>query len=298
MKKVILLLTFLVVGIIGWYLYSNHSTLEAKPHYVGQKSCAQCHQVQHKSHNNTLHPLIFFPVTSADQIVGDFEQNSPLVTFKKEEITHVVGTKWEQVYMRVIDGDHYPFTAKWMITTQKWVPYKVHNWKETPASTKCNGCHTTGYDSKTYEFNEYGVQCEACHGPASHHVAHQQMSHDTSCLLCHDEHEKFDEDIIVSQKSSVCGQCHSRGRTKTTDEAGKTTLFNFPLKYLPGQDINSSFKPTTPQTDKKNKNWWGNGISKNRHQEFADFSFSKHAKSLENLRNKPNPHGGEKMTTV
>ncbi|MDX1295058.1 MAG: cytochrome c3 family protein, partial [Sulfurimonadaceae bacterium] len=132
-------------------------------------------------------------------------------------------------------------------------------------------------------------------GPASHHVAHQTMSSETSCLLCHQPHEaKQHDDIIVSQKTSVCGQCHSRGKTKAVGADGGMTQFNFPLEYLPGQDLNSSFLQSTLQNDKKKKNWWGNGVSKNRHQEFADFSASKHAKALVNMRNKKNPHGGEK----
>lgn len=164
---------------------------------------------------------------------------------------------------------------------------------KTPASKKCNGCHTTGYNKDDHSFSEYGVSCEACHGPASHHVAHKKMNKNLECKLCHQEHKEFKRDIIVSQKSSVCGQCHSRGTSTILDDTGKKTVFNFPLEYMPGMDINSSFKPSTMRNDKKGKNWWGNGVSKNRHQEYADFSFSGHAKSLENLQTKSNPHGGK-----
>ncbi len=291
MKKTLLLLLLFILSAAGWFFYTSHKGIGEKPEYIGKASCQGCHPIHFASHNTTLHPIIFRPVTSPEIIVGDFEQNNPLVTFKKEEIEYVVGSKWEQVYMRMIDGEYYPFTAKWMITAQKWVPYKVHDWEKTPASTKCNGCHTTGFNEKSYAFNEFGVNCESCHGPASEHVRHQQMKRETSCILCHDKERASEDDIIVSAKTSVCGQCHSRGTTSSVDANGTKTLFNFPLAYVPGDDISTSFNPSTLQNDTKKKNWWGNGISKNRHQEFADFSFSKHSKALSDLRNKKNPHG-------
>lgn len=295
-------LRFLFIGVIvliitiNVYKYvSVHSSIEQAPSYVGSESCKDCHQIYFESwKHNTLHPKIFQPVKEQSQILGDFENKSPLVNFTKDEIEYVVGSKWEQVYMRMIDGEYYPFTAKWMVTTQKWVPYKVHDWKETPASTKCNGCHTTGFNSNTFEFNEFGVSCESCHGAGSHHVNHKKMDTSIECFVCHDTHKEFHEDIIVSQKSTVCGQCHSRGKTSQESNNGKMTSFNFPLNYKPGDEISNNFVATSIQNDQKGKNWWGNGVSKNRHQEFADFSFSKHVKALDDLRQKKNPHGGEK----
>lgn len=273
-----------------YFLLNTHKDVHNMPTYVGMDECASCHQVQYSSLSKTLHPKIFRPVTSMKEILGDFSSNNPLVNFKKEDITYVVGSKWEQVYMHMIDGEYYPFTAKWMVTTQKWVPYKVHDWKQTPASTKCNGCHTTGYSQKDNSFNEFGVKCEACHGPASEHVVHQKKINNIECKVCHKEHTTYKDDIIVSQKSAVCGQCHSRG-TSAMSINGKTTLFNFPLEYIPGEDLNASFVKSSLNNDKKN--WWGNGLSKNRHQEFADFSFSGHSKALQNLKTKKNPHGGK-----
>lgn len=293
MKVIIMIAAIAAMGWFGWSLYEPHAAVKMAPAYAASSSCAECHPSEFESHNKTLHPVIFRPVTDPNQILGDFETSNPLVTFKKEEITYVVGSKWEQVYMRMIDGEYYPFTAKWMVTTQKWVPYKVHEWKKTPASTKCNGCHTTGFNPETYEFKEFGVQCESCHGPASHHIAHQRSTKEMSCLMCHDRHAPKKNDIIVSVKSPVCGQCHSRGTMENAGKEGKLTKFNFPVEYIPGNELDK-FAQNTLKEDKKMKNWWGNGISKNRHQEFADFSVSGHAKALEHLKTKKNPHSNAK----
>lgn len=126
MKYLISLLILLSLG-VAVFIYQSHNKINAEPHFVGAGECQSCHQVHHTSFKQTLHPVIFQAITSSDQIQGDFDTPNALVNFKKDEIEFVVGSKWEQVYMRLIDGEYYPFTAKWMITTQKWVPYKVHN---------------------------------------------------------------------------------------------------------------------------------------------------------------------------
>lgn len=263
-----------------------HYDVNEKAHYVTSESCEQCHNARYSSwRNQTLHPIMFHPVNNANDIQGDFKTN-PVVTFKKEDIEFVIGNKWEQVYARMIDGEYYPFPAKWMITTKKWVPYKVNNWRETPLSTKCNGCHTTGFNPDTYEFSEYGIGCEACHGPASKHVQQQNMKTSLSCVLCHSNNEAIvDQNIIVSVKNSVCGQCHSRGQ-QVNDSEHMQTGFNFPINFKPGEELPANYKLSSKKNDKKGKNWWAIGLSKNRHQEFADFSVSKHSHSLKNLKAK------------
>jgi len=296
MIKIIFSFIFIIiVTSIVYFLYTSHKDINKDvPTYVGMNKCSSCHKIEHQSLSHTLHPKIFKKVTNQSEILGDFTHPNPLVNFKKEDITYVVGSKWEQVYMHKINGEYYPFTAKWMVLTEKWKAYKVHTWKQTPASKKCNSCHTTGYSQDDFSFNEFGVKCEACHGPASKHVEHQKMNKNKECIICHTEHKEFKNDIVVTQKSALCGQCHTKRSTTEQKAIDKKSSFNFPLEYLPSQDINASFVKIKPTVGKNTKNLWGNGLSKNSHQEFADFSFSKHSKSLINLKTKKNPHGGKK----
>jgi len=262
-----------------------------KSGYVTSATCEGCHTTHFNSwHQNTLHPRMFRPVSTPEDIQGDFSQNDPAVTFTKDEIEYVIGNKWEQVYARMIDGEYYPLTAKWLITTQKWVPYKVDSWQETPLSPNCNGCHTTGFDPETYKFSEFGIGCEACHGPGQTHVENQQKHSDTSCAVCHSEESSDEKDIVVSTKSAVCGQCHSRGK-QSADHM--QTTFNFPLDYKPGHEIDGDYKQLTAADDKEQNYWWGLGLSKQRHQEFADFSESKHSMSLTLLKSHHGEERGE-----
>lgn len=293
MATTIKMLLILVVA-MGSYLLYEHRNVKIQASYVTSEACAGCHIENYQSwRHQTLHPIMFRPVESDDDIQGDFESENPVVTFKKGEIEFVIGNKWEQVYARIIDGEYYPFTAKWLITTQKWVPYKVNDWKETPLSTKCNGCHTTGFNPDTYEFSEFGIGCEACHGAGSKHVQQKKKLEGEVCQICHqDSMQDTDHSIILSYKSSVCGQCHSRGQ-QVNDSEHMQTSFNFPLQYRPGDDLPEGYNALTKEQDKKGQHWWGIGLSKNRHQEFADFSVSKHSRSLELLKSKHTDMRGE-----
>ena len=193
------------------------------------------------------------------------------------------------MFAREIEVQFYPFPAKWMVLTQEWIPYKEKTWRETPLNQKCDGCHTTGLNINTGDFNEYGVGCESCHGPASKHLENKQLLMNFSCKVCHysASQKKIianEVDIALSIKSAVCGQCHSRGIENKIISHQTKIQFNFPVEYLPAQALNKNFQQTTPKNDKNNQYWWGNGVSKNKHQEYADFARSGHARSLKNLR--------------
>ncbi|MCP4695590.1 MAG: cytochrome C [Gammaproteobacteria bacterium] len=276
----------IAIAILLLYIIYLHREVTREAVYVTSDKCQGCHTVHYDSwRENSLHPYIFLPVGSAGaKILGDFAD--PAVTFKKEDIEFVIGRKWEQVYARIIDGEYYPFPAKWYVIEKRWVPYKADDWRDTQMSYQCNGCHTTGFDPNTLEFAEFGIGCEACHGPGSLHVQHESAVHKPVCSFCHEEPSHKDaetRDILSSPSASVCGQCHNRGKTPTGDVI-KGTQFNFPAGFKPGDDLrDAGFNPSTPKNDKKGKNWWGNGLSKNRHQEFSDWSRSSHSKSLTNL---------------
>lgn len=291
MKKSKLLLIFfgLVTVIIGgWQLHPQEGTST----YVTSSACRQCHLDHYNSWSKTLHPKMFRPVESDNDILGDFTAKDPCLTFSKADVEYVVGNRWEQVYVRKIDDEYYPLPARWYVKQQKWTPYKVDSWQKTPMSEKCNGCHTTGFNPSTYKFSEFGIGCEACHGPGSRHVANRKMTISFICRLCHWSEAKKQTDIIRTVSSTVCGQCHSRGKNRPFSDQDEP-IFNFPVQYTPGADLAKSFKPITPTDDKKNKYWWGNGVAKARHQEFADWEKSNHAKSLILLKQNHIPEMGE-----
>jgi hypothetical protein len=275
------------------YQVVAHRQVSSDPHYVTSENCADCHRLQHASWQRTLHPKMFRPVTEPGDILGDFSKPDPAVTFKKEDIQFVVGNKWEQVYVRLIDGEYYPLTAKWLVMQKKWEPYKVKDWKETPMTKQCNGCHVTGFDPATGKFPEFGIGCEACHGPGSRHVANKKIKLQRECTLCHDHMPPVaaaGKDIVRSVAPSVCGQCHARGKNSETGTIPAGS-FDFPVNNKPDDDFTQNYKQKLLKNDPEKKFWWGYGISKDRHQEYADWSSSKHAKALAHLQENQGPRG-------
>lgn len=287
MKKLILGAVLIGLLLLSVYAVISHQKLTGDAHYVTSENCSDCHVVQHAAWQRTLHPKMFHPVTKPSDILGDFSKPDPAVTFKKEDIQFVVGSKWEQVYVRIIDGEYYPLTAKWLVMQKKWEPYKVKDWKETPMTKLCNGCHVTGFDAATGQFAEFGIGCEACHGPGSRHAANQQKTKWSGCALCHDRlpgtAKLATKDIVRSVAPSVCGQCHSRGKN---NEVGAIPAgsFDFPVNNKPDDDFTKNYKQKLAQNDPEKKFWWGYGISKDRHQEYADWNNSKHARALAHLQ--------------
>lgn len=287
MKKIIISAAIVCTVVLVAFALFQHKRIAGDLHFVSSAECTSCHQLQHASWQQTLHPKIFRPVKQESDILGDFSKPDPSVTFKKEDVKFVVGSKWEQVYVHMVDGEYYPLTAKWMVMQKKWVPYKVKDWKETPMTKKCNGCHTTGFDPASGKFIEFGVGCESCHGPGSQHTAHQQQKQWGGCALCHDrmksDAEPAVKDIVRSVAPTVCGQCHTRGKTGESGAIPAGT-FDFPVNNTPGADFTKSYKQNVPKNDVEKTYWWGYGISKDRHQEYADWNNSKHAKALSNLQ--------------
>ena len=280
-------LVAVITAVGAWQLHPE----EGGPVYVTSQSCRQCHQNEYNTWNSTLHPKMFRPVKNDSDILGDFTSKNPVLTFSKDEVEYVVGNRWEQIYVRKIDGEYYPFPARWYVEQQKWSPYKVDTWQQTPMSEKCNGCHTTGFNPTTYEFSEFGVGCEACHGPGSRHVANKKMTSSLMCRICHWSEVEKQTDIIRSVSSTVCGQCHNRGKSRPFSEQD-AAVFDFPVQYTPGEDLAKSFKSLSPGEGKKNRYWWGNGVAKARHQEFADWGKSNHAKALTLLKQNHTPKMG------
>jgi predicted CXXCH cytochrome family protein len=91
------------------------------------------------------------------------------------------------------------------------------------AIANCMACHATGYNVNTERWSEFGVTCEACHGPGSLHV----VSGDKSKIFNL-------KNLPFDRQSMVCGQCHSSGKDLTGGHP-------FPTEFHPGDDLNKVF---------------------------------------------------------
>jgi len=195
---------------------------------------------------------------------GDFwiRTDGPSGALENYKITHTSGFEPLQQYLVQLPGGHYQsISIAWDTRSsaeggQRWFHLypdeKIdHNdplhWTGTFQNwnTTCAECHSTNL-KKNYTLSEdtfettwssIDVDCEACHGPGSHHVA---APSDTQLGLKTKNRSWVlnDETGIASRmpeltrhdEVEVCGQCHAR-RSQFSDE------------YEPGQALLDAYRP-------------------------------------------------------
>lgn len=93
-------------------------------------------------------------------------------------------------------------------------PVFVAEWTAQGKPGACLVCHTTGYDPATATYEEAGVTCEACHGPANPDHPNTPMPVDRTtdlCGRCHSDTRFGWQDWKVSthyQRGMDCATCH------------------------------------------------------------------------------------------
>ena len=114
-------------------------------------------------------------------------------------------------------------------------------------------------NAETGEFVEPSIGCESCHGPGEWHANT-------------DSHGK----IVSLLDAQVCGQCHSRGKSKNGE-------YFFPVGYRPGKQLSDHFDEYTPDPLQNSSFWWANGRERKRHQEYFAWRQGGHADSMKSL---------------
>ncbi|BBM66565.1 hypothetical protein VA249_32110 [Vibrio alfacsensis] len=140
------------------------------------------------------------------------------------------GQRWFHLYPDTTPQDEF----YWTNTGQNW-------------NFMCADCHSTNleknYDAQTNTYSttwsEINVGCEACHGPASEHVALAKLAEQSGKSIASTNHYGFDRDlgtavkewvykeghntlqpkeIAITHQVNTCAQCHSR-RTQLNETA-------------------------------------------------------------------------------
>jgi predicted CXXCH cytochrome family protein len=221
------------------------------------------------------------------------------------EVAKVLGGKWDQAYEVRIGDNYLPAPLRWSVASRDWLigGFRVDEWfvadgtpdgrprrpEELPthrfAEAKCNGCHTTGFDTvrdeatgvwKSRGNGELGIACEKCHGPGSRHV---QEANDAKAkgLALRPEATTIVhplKDLTPLQQTELCGQCHGRNTNKTL------TDLPFPVGFLPGDvDMTSrvrfwSYSGTNVPGEYAY--FWPNDWASRNRQQWQDFTKSAH----------------------
>jgi predicted CXXCH cytochrome family protein len=210
--------------------------------YVGSKRCQQCHnEIYGRWIKTRMANVVRDPKEHPDAIIPDLTKPSPLVTFKKEDIAFVYGSKWKQRYFTKRGDDYFPLGAQWDVINQVWRAYNVapntdwwteHYPKENsgrPTGPLCDGCHSVNYNLKTKQVTEWNVGCEKCHGPGSVHAARPSRTNIINPARL---------DHIAG--NDTCIQCHSEGRPLQPEAEGK--MWAWPIGFNQGQRLSDFWK--------------------------------------------------------
>ncbi len=211
--------------------------------YVGSDRCGGCHEAVYAVWKNTRHAnLIGDAVADPTVILGDFTQSDPDRTFSVADVQYTIGSKWKQRYItQTDDGDFLILPAQWNFETEEWVAYHPDDWQTRDWRQNCGSCHVTGLNTETWNFVEFGVGCESCHGPGGSHA-----------------NDPYNVPMYQTVDDQVCGSCHSRG----------TSLdgYSFPATYRPGDTLSEHFTFTTDDADV-----WADGSARKHHQQYMDW---------------------------
>jgi predicted CXXCH cytochrome family protein len=202
--------------------------------YVGSAECRVCHTAVYDRWKKTrMANVVRDPKEHPDAIIPDLSVPNPVVTFTKDQITLVYGSKWKQRYFTRVGDDLFPLGAQWDVTHRQWRPYQVANGTDwwtafypggnntRPTGPLCDGCHSVNYDIRTKQPTEWNVGCEKCHGPGGDHVNNPSRANIVNPAR-----------LNTVDAVNVCVQCHSQGQPLQKPLEGK--YYDWPVGYRPG----------------------------------------------------------------
>ncbi|MBS1854877.1 MAG: cytochrome C [Acidobacteria bacterium] len=205
--------------------------------YTGSARCRDCHaEVYARWSRTRMANVVRDPRVHPDAIIPDLSQPNPLVTFKRDDIAFVYGSKWKQRYFTKVGNDYFPLGAQWDIANKVWRPYiapKGADWwvayypadnMKRPTGPLCDGCHSVNYNLETHQVTEWNVGCEKCHGPGAAHAAQPSRANIVNPARMDSAHA-----------SDVCIQCHSQGRPRTNPIGDR--YYDWPVGYEPGRPL-------------------------------------------------------------
>jgi predicted CXXCH cytochrome family protein len=214
--------------------------------FTGSKNCEKCHAEIYGEWKKTPHArMVRDPREEPSAVAGDFSKDPPLPL---RSVSFVLGSHWRQQYVEEVDGELYVKGKGWNMKAAGW---ETMAWEDKPWSLSCQGCHTTGFvmeDKPRYA--EAGIGCEACHGPGRSHAESGGSSPIVNPAR-----------LTTERREMICQACHTTGH----DVSGQ---FQFPLGYLPGQDLSFYFKGLMPKSGQSDDSFYGDGSYEDRRRQF------------------------------
>jgi predicted CXXCH cytochrome family protein len=210
--------------------------------YVGSARCKTCHANIYSRWSKTrMANIVVDPAVHPEAITPDLNSGNQLITFRKEDIAFVYGSKWKQRYFQKVGDDYFPLGAQWDVSNKVWRPYNVAkgtDWwtayypqenSKRPTGPLCDGCHSVNYDIRTKVVSEWNVGCEKCHGPGAEHIQRPGCANIVNPAR-----------IDSVRATDVCIQCHSQGQPLSNPIDGK--YYDWPVGFHVGSDLKDYWK--------------------------------------------------------
>ncbi len=258
-------------GILPLVVLIPAGLLAQNSQYVGSAACKTCHaQIYDRWSKTRMANIVRDPKEHPDAILPDLTKPDPLVTFKKEDIAFVYGSKWKQRYFTRRGDDYYPLGAQWDVTHQVWRAYMVQpgtDWwvkfypadnMQRPTGPTCDGCHSVNYNIQTHAVTEWNVGCEKCHGPGSAHVQRPSRANIVNPAR-----------LNSLRASDVCIQCHSQGQPLNNPINGR--YYDWPVGFEAGKDLTAYWKLDAPKLGEQDFLYFADGTAHKNRMQGNDF---------------------------
>jgi predicted CXXCH cytochrome family protein len=195
MRTLLLLVAAALTSLGVWP--AGNDQAQVPPAYVGSAACSRCHApIFDRWKRTRMANVVRDPRAHPDAIVADFAQPHPALTFRRDQVAFVYGSKWKQRFFRKEGDDFFPLPAQWDVTNRQWRPYGVTG----ATGPLCDGCHSVNYDITRKTVTEWNVGCERCHGPGGEHAAAPSRQNIVNPAR-----------LTPMAAVDVCVQCHSEG---------------------------------------------------------------------------------------
>src|SRR5437588_2536134 len=95
--------------------------------YVGSAACQKCHgPIYDRWKKTRMANVVRDPKEHPDAFLPDFTKPDPLLTFTKDDVAFIYGSKWKQRYFKRVGDELYPLPAQWDVTHKVWRAYHVN----------------------------------------------------------------------------------------------------------------------------------------------------------------------------
>ena len=278
-------IALLLIGFSLLFNPANSVAQSPEAEYEGARECCSCHGTMGRAFAGSEHSQTMLVANDEEiPLLADFNNGEDIRTvqfpgsdsprpFTPDDVAYSLGSgvHIQRYLYELEEGVFMVFPAEWNTVASEWQTYDTgEEWLSDSYNfnQNCSYCHVTGFDEETLEWDDEGVQCEACHGPGSEHIS---LMDELEFVEDEAGREQLHESINIAIDPATCGQCHSRGEAVDSAHA-------FPAAYQPGEDLSESWTLISEDADDA---WHATGQAALPNMQYNEWLLSGHAASYE-----------------